>query len=261
MTFIEELKNSDIWDKMQHISLEEMKTVRLMSRIDTKYVAHQDMLIPILQHAMDNNYMVQYTSHALNAYDTTYFDTEDLSMYVMHHNRKLHRRKIRCRTYTANDTSFLEIKDKNNCGRTKKTRILIDDTDVNYLRENKKVTEFIRKNTPYTFKKLIPALKTDFHRITLVNKNKTERITIDTNLLFSNLMTGINTELKDLVIIELKEDGRFVSTMSVILRELHVKPFHISKYCIGTALTNPDAKQNRFKRKIHLLNKIRNNYE
>lgn len=261
MAFLEELKKSDIWTKMRHISLEEMKTVRLMSRIDTKFVAHQNLLLPILQQAVENDYMVQYTSGALNSYDTTYYDTENLSMYIMHHNRKLRRQKIRCRTYTDTDTSFLEIKNKNNSGRTKKKRILVKANDVNSLRADENVIDFIKENTIYNFNALIPAVKTDFHRITLVNKNKTERITIDTHLTFENLMTGNNAELKDLIIIELKEDGRFVSTMSIILRDLHVKPFHISKYCIGTAMTNHDVKQNRFKRKLHFLNKIQNNYE
>jgi hypothetical protein len=44
--------------------------------------------------------------------------------------------------------------------------------------------------------------------------------------------------------------------MRQILRELRIMPFKISKYCVGTALTNPDAKSNRFKKKIKLLKKI-----
>ena len=261
MTFLDEIKISDIWNRMRHISLEEMKTVTLMSRIDTKYVTHQNMLLSILEQAVENNYMVQFTTSPINGYNTTYYDTEKLSMYLMHHNRKLHKHKIRCRTYVDSDTSFLEIKDKNNNGRTTKIRMLVKDTETGSLRADNKVIDFIKTNTVFNFLKLVPAVETDFHRITLVNDKKTERITIDVGLTFKNMMTGVNADLKDLIIIELKEDGRFVSTMSGILHDLHVKPFHISKYCIGTAMTNPHVKHNRFKRKLHFLNKIRNNYE
>ena len=260
-TFIDKLKKSDIWDRLHHISLEEMKSVTLMNRTDTKYVAHQRQLRAILEQAAAKNYMVQFTQSAVNGYDTTYYDTAALSMYLMHHNRKLHKHKIRCRTYTDCGISFLEIKDKNNSGRTSKIRMPVRNAATEKLRSDKKVLDFISNNTVFNFLRLVPTVKTDFHRITLVNDKKTERITIDVELKFKNLMTGNDADLKDLVIIELKEDGRFVSTMSGILHDLHVKPFHISKYCIGTAMTNPQVKHNRFKRKLHLLNKIRTNYE
>lgn len=261
MAFIEDLNKANIWDKMCHISLNEMKTVRLMSRIDTKYVTHRNLLMPILERAVEEHYMVQFMKSSLNGYDTTYYDTKSLSMYIMHHNRKLHRLKVRCRTYTDSDTSFLELKDKNNNGRTDKHRIQVYDTDVESLRHDKNVIDFIRNRSNYDFLNLYPVLKTDFHRITLVNPQKTERITIDLNLMFTNLITGKYADLKDLIIIELKEDGRFLSTMSLILRDLRVKPFHLSKYCIGMAMTNSNVKNNRFKRKLHLINKIRNDYE
>lgn len=43
--------------------------------------------------------------------------------------------------------------------------------------------------------------------MTLVNRDKTERLTIDTNIRFRNLHTGREQSLPDLVIIELKQDG------------------------------------------------------
>jgi len=38
--------------------------------------------------------------------------------------------------------------------------------------------------------------------------------------------------------------------------EAHVKPLKISKYCIGSALTTPDIKRNRFKAKIRKIEKL-----
>jgi len=38
--------------------------------------------------------------------------------------------------------------------------------------------------------------------------------------------------------------------------EQHHHPFKISKYCIGTALTSPNLKRNRFKAKIRKIEKM-----
>ena len=48
---------------------------------------------------------------------------------------------------------------------------------------------------------LLPTLETLFQRITLVNPDLTERLTIDTDLRFKNFRTGLETSLGDAVII------------------------------------------------------------
>ena len=257
MGFIKQLKSYDVWQQMRHISLEDMNSVRLMNRIDTKYVTHQRNLLPILQRAAEKNYNVFCETTVLNHYLSTYYDTPSLVMYTMHHNRRLHRQKIRCRTYVDTDVSFLEIKDKNNKGRTKKVRMPISCCSIENLRQKSEVADFISTHSPFVFSELIPALQTDFYRITLVNEEKTERITIDIHLTFNNCINGTDGALDDVIIIELKQDGRYVSTMRNILRELRIKPFRLSKYCIGIAITTPQVKANRFKYKLHLIDKLK----
>mgnify|MGYP007128717654 CR=1 FL=1 len=97
-----------------------------------------------------------------------------------------------------------------------------------------------------------------FDRITLVNREKTERLTIDTGLSFRNLSSGKEQSLPGLVIIELKQDGNIPSHAKACLSQLHIHPVSISKYCLGTLLTNPDAKRNRFKKKLTQINKLAN---
>lgn len=258
MSFIKELQESGILDRMSPISLDEMKTVRLMSRTDTKYVASERMLMPVLEKAAEFGYMVQYTTTALGGYNSVYYDTEALEMYVRHHNRILKRQKIRVRTYLDSGITFFEIKNKTNKGRTKKVRIPVENTDCKAVFDNAGAAEFLKENSRYTPEMLSPSLQTKFNRITLVNPQKTERITIDMNVEFTNFRNGTSKILEGLSIIELKKDGRYSSVMGKILQDFRIKPFKISKYCIGTVLTNPDVKANRFKRKIHLLNIIKN---
>ena len=261
MCYLEKLRNHKLWNSFEHISLEEMKTVTLMNRIDTKYVAHVGKLIPLLIHAHEAGFRVQFETAALNGYNSVYYDTDDIEMYTMHHNRKLQRKKVRMRTYLDSQTAFLEIKNKNNKGRTRKVRVRVKDNDMERIRLNPDMQDFIQTNTPYSFSNLKPTLQTLFDRITLVNHEKTERITIDVDLRFKNFITGESADLKPLTIIELKQDGNFPSKMRNILLDLRIEPFHISKYCVGTAMTNPEAKINRFKRKLHLINKTINKYE
>ena len=42
-----------------------------------------------------------------------------------------------------------------------------------------------------------------------------------------------------------------------MLRQLRIHPHGFSKYCIGSALTNPDLRQNRFKIRLRDTEKIR----
>ena len=58
------------------------------------------------------------------------------------------------------------------------------------------------------------------------------------------------------MIIELKQDGRADSEMKDILLRHRVKPVRVSKYCIGTTLTDDSVKHNRFKPKIRTIEKV-----
>ena len=116
--------------------------------------------------------------------------------------------------------------------------------------------DFVEAKSRYTWDSITPHLWTKFHRITLVNKAKTERLTIDMDLLWENVLNGQSKTFPNLVIIELKRDGNIPSKMTQIMMNLRIKPLKISKYCIGTALTTPGLKRNRFKSKIRKIEKL-----
>lgn len=245
------------------ISLEEMESVKLMNRIDTKFVVNLNQLPAILEKAQEAYFVQETAGIRLATYDTVYYDTDDLDMYIRHHNRQLVRQKIRVRQYVESQLTFLEVKRKNNRGRTKKKRIAIagfnpKGDDIGKGKEEVKIADFIENKSRYTWDVLSPHLRTSFRRITLVNKLKTERLTIDLNLEWTNLLNGTRMMFPNLVVIELKRDGNAFSPMLSIMQEERIKPLKISKYCIGTALTMPNVKQNRFKSKIHRIVKLLN---
>ena len=256
------LNISSLISEFSPISLDEMGSVKLMNRIDTKYAVPMSALPAILEAAKADYYAQEIDGKRIATYDTMYYDTPSLDMYIRHHDRQLVRQKIRVRQYVDSDLTFLEIKRKNNKGRTKKKRIavpgfsLLPSTIGHSKREDWSVEDFIAAKSRYTWSEITPHLWTKFHRITLVNKAKTERLTIDMDLVWENVITGEKKTFPELVIIELKRDGNVPSKMTDIMLNQRVHPFKISKYCIGTALTTPEIKKNRFKSKIRKIEKL-----
>lgn len=245
----------DIVQGMKPITLDEMSAVKLMNRIDTKYVVTEDQLRAILLGIKDSYYAQEVEGHRLSPYSTVYYDTPELTMYLIHHDRHLVRDKVRVRTYVDSHLTFCEVKHKNNKGRTKKKRIEVE--PIANILDNPEAAAFLAEKQPYPVSSLSPHLVTIFDRFTLVNYDKTERLTIDCNLRFENLRNGNTASMVPLAVMELKQDGRAHSLLKDVLFELRIRPFKVSKYCIGTCMTQPEVKQNRFKKKIRRIEKLK----
>ena len=239
------------------ITLEEMSGIKLMNRTDTKFVATIEQLHAFL-HAVHGQYYIQVKNgERLAFYHTTYFDTDDYKMYRMHHSGRQVREKIRVRTYMDTNDTFLEIKNKNNHGRTKKKRIIVGGVHTLHS-EKENVVPFLSKVAWYRLEEVSPVIENWFNRITLVNYGKTERLTIDFNLRFHHLKSDGRHELKRVAIIELKRDGNVPSPALDLLRETRIKRSGFSKYCIGSALTHSGLKRNNFKERLIMINKMEN---
>lgn len=234
------------------ISLTEMKSVRLMNRVDTKFVTTMPRLLQLLALARGEYFAQDVDGVRNSAYTTLYYDTPGLDMYIMHHNGCLGRQKVRVREYLDSHLMFLEVKNKNNHRRTRKKRIAIEEFNI----DGQAKCDFLQGLCWWDVDTLEPALRNWFTRITLVNKAMTERVTIDTGLRFHSFRSGIDTSLDQAVIIELKRDGNQPSPLLAMLRELHIHPHGFSKYCMGTALSNPGVKQNRLKPKLHYVDRL-----
>ena len=242
----------DIVPLFTPISLDEMDNVKLMNRIDTKYLLNIKQLPNILKIAQKDYRIVEIKGARIMGYESLYFDTPDHEMYIKHHNRKLNRYKVRIRQYLDSHEFFLEIKFKNNKGRTKKKRITVDGIHALNQAESK---DLLTRYSPYSFDQIAPVLFTAFERITLVNQQLRERITIDLNLDLHNESKKV--QIPYLAIVEVKrESSSSIEGFGRILRDERVFPKRISKYCTGTNLIYPELKHNRFKPKIQYLKKL-----
>lgn len=291
----EQLNDLAVWRRMPTLDLDRIAAVRLMNRVDTKYLVDERRCMELLERAADQYYVQIIDDCRACRYATLYYDTPQWDMYHLHHNRRLTRQKIRTRTYVETGVTYLEVKSKSNKGRTHKRRMALDRSLFAAAATDTAAADFLRREARYAPETLSPSLATRFVRVTLVNHAMTERLTIDFDLHFDNVraadggnkdmnscgdtdtigcgdngMTGMDNcfrpaaeashghtaSLGRLVVIELKQDALAPSPMKQLLAQLRVKPFKLSKYCIGEALTNPLVKHNRFKAKIRAIGKM-----
>lgn len=261
-------------DAMQPISLEEMSAVQLMNRIDTKFVTTKRQVAELLRRAQGLYYVQEVGGDRLSPYRTTYLDTPAHTQYMQHHNGRANRTKVRVRTYlSSGDLTFLEVKRKNNHGRTKKKRIRLDcgakahdeldwrttasgTVSIAGERTTVRADELVAQRTGLPLGEMSPVVENHFERATLVNIGKTERLTIDFNVRFRHPLTGRRGDVGDVVVIELKRDGNVFSPILSVLRDLHIQPTGFSKCCIGMAMTDETLKQNNFKQKLRLVARL-----
>ena len=235
---------NELLQHLEPITLEQMSSIRLMNRTDTKFVTSKDNLVRLLEMAQGKYYAQFNNDSRIANYMTTYWDTDNHRFFLEHQNGRAPRQKVRVRTYMDSDLTFLEVKTKNNHGRTKKKRVEVPSQEIEVQGTN---GEFVEALVHQGLNEMHPTVRNQFHRITLVNYGKTERLTIDYDVHFHNLETGNNANVGPLVIIELKRDGNVYSPVLDILRVLRIKPSGFSKYCIGSVMTNRNLKRNIFK--------------
>lgn len=234
------------------ISLEEMDKVGLMDRIETKFVLSLNDLPLILDRIKDYYKVVCIDDNVMLAYKTVYYDTDDLFFYHEHHRKRKDRYKVRFRNYVDSKITFLEVKHKKN-GRIDKQRIAVENE------------QFILDKEGESFLKSVNIHKDDLHvklsnsyqRITMVSNHSVERVTFDFSIKFK--YKDAKSELDNIVIVELKQPELSRETaIFKVLRDLQIKPYSVSKYCIGILKTHgtDNVKYNRFKKKLIRLNKI-----
>ncbi len=236
----------------QSISLQEVESKNLLDRQDIKFIFKLSQFPNVLKELQKNYNTLEINNNRIFSYKNVYFDTPDFKLYHLHHNGKLNRYKIRRRHYQESNITFFELKYKTNKDQTIKKRFeLLENND--YLEPELK--NHINDNYNINLNEYQSKLKIDYKRITLVHKEKNEKITLDFNISFINGKSSSN--LNKIVVAEIKQNKIFFGTdFSKVMNHYQIKPMTLSKYCTGIALTNPEIKHNRFKSKIIFINKL-----
>jgi len=233
------------------ITLQKMEEVNLLNRMDSKFVFEAAKLPGILAQLYSSYYVLEINQVRLQRYETLYFDTPQYQMYLNHHNKRLNRFKVRSRNYVDSGVTYFEIKIKNNKDRTIKKRN--KQPGVQEVITGKQ-EQLLTSCTNMTSGMLSPVLWVNFSRITFVNHEMTERVTIDIGLTFRSRVA--EHTYPGVVIAEVKQDRYGSSVVAGILHKAHIPGANISKYCLGIITLNKHIKQNNFKQKLRHFKKL-----
>lgn len=183
-------------------SLDALDAVQLMRRFDTKYVLPETWLPDLFETMAAHAHVLEVAGHVECRYDNLYFELPGEQFLQDHLRGKARRMKVRSRTYGSNGLTFLEVKARVPGGRTDKHRLscpggvsaALTTEQVDFLAGH--------LDDPHA---LEARLNGAFHRTTLVDFNRQERVTIDRGLeagLVGETMTPL---LKGLAVIEIKQ--------------------------------------------------------
>jgi hypothetical protein len=246
---------SEILQTFPGLSLKEMDAVSFMSRVDSKYIFPVSMLVAVLSDLAGDYKVLDINSQREFRYSTVYFDTPDYKFFNQHQTGKLERDKVRLRTYETNSLTYLEVKHKTNKGRTVKSRIRSNNAG---LPDDDGSRQFLQEKLAGANEFLHPVITSLFTRITLVNNNFSERVTVDFNLAYTN-NDGRRIELPNIAIAEIKRNRS--SNRSVffsVLKKNGIRQTAFSKYCLGAAILNGVSRKNNLKPILLKLKKIDN---
>ena len=243
-----------IVSELPSISLVDLTAVEFDSRVDTKFVFHQDKLVEYLEKVSADLVVLEVHGKRIFNYQNLYCDDAGFYFFQRHHSGFGNRSKVRVRKYSDEGPFYFEVKNKTNKGKTVKYRIpLMQFQDF----ETPETAYLTKEYTGFKFEELPNRTEIEYQRITLSNKGLTEKLTLDFGMKTQNQESKF--EFKNLVIAEVKQihyssRSAFIRT----LKEMKIYKTSFSKYCSSVALLNSNLKQNRFKKIIANVKNIAN---
>ena len=221
----------------------------LLERVDKKYVLHASVLLDMIDDLAARFDVLEIDSLRDFAYETCYFDDVDRSSYFDHHQGRRQRMKVRVRKYLDSGQCFVEVKLKGKRGITMKKRMpypvekfgTLDVSATKHLQKHYKMLYGQPFDHP-----LEPVLLMRYHRTTLVAREGSERMTIDSNIQFCS--GSDESWLDDNAFIVETKSANGNGLADIILKHHHQRPANsCSKYCIGMSVTGIVQHYNRFR--------------
>jgi hypothetical protein len=215
--------------------------LRLLSRLDTKYIAPRAGLARLLDSLAERYVLLTAAGAPAARYVTVYFDTDAQDFLNDHLRGRRPRHKLRVRHYLDRRVSSLEVKTRLPGGRTDKTQRAhefgsngLDDDEARWAQA------LTRAATP-----LRAQAWTSCQRLTLLHREHATRLTIDVNVALGS-GAGART-LHDRALIELKRDrSRAEPALSQALFTAGARPVNASKYVAAMLDAGAAARRARF---------------
>ena len=232
------------------VSLEQVLSVaELTTRDDVKYVIPVDTLptllprVPLQLAALDIGGLRTFD------YESVYFDTERLDLYRDHLQDRRRRYKVRIRSYRDSGDAMLEVKLKGRRGQTVKHRLDHDFSRRAELTHEGRafLDSVVSAAYGFTPPALRPVLTTAYRRATLVDLERSARVTIDVAL---SWFDGESSHCAEHVVLIETKSLSGAGPVDALLRSMGHRPLRVSKYCMGVALLHPETAANRWNRPL-----------
>ena len=235
-----------VLDDLDPIDVVELtERAALQTRFDRKYVIPEYAIDVLLRGLEPGSRVLQIGDERDFAYESVYFDTDDLTSYLGAARRRRRRFKVRTRTYVDSDLCWVEVKTRGPRGSTVKTRLPYDPSDRSTLTdEGLRFADEVLDGSPDG---LTPTLTSRYRRSTLYLPATDSRTTIDTGLVWTLTRTGATRAVDGLAVVETKTGSTPSSTDRLLWRYGH-RPVRISKYGTGMAALDPDLPSTPWRR-------------
>ncbi|RYV52329.1 polyphosphate polymerase domain-containing protein [Pengzhenrongella frigida] len=260
MTALELREAPDLADALTRfapIGLDELNDrAALQTRVDRKYVLPLADARDLLRRVSRDTRALQIDGARSFGYESVYFDTPDLTSYLLAAHRRRRRFKIRTRTYLDSAECWLEVKTRDGRGRTVKHRAAhpvgagaVLTAPGRTFAAEVLVDAAVMGGPAAGALDLTATLVTRYHRSTLYLPGSGSRVTVDTDLSWLD-DAGRCLELPELVILETKT-GSTASPVDRLLWSRGHRPTPISKFATGLAALQPDLPANRWQRVLN----------
>lgn len=229
------------------ITLEEtIDRASLQCRVDTKYLTDPVAVVNLLAELAGSFQVLQIQDRRAFRYRSEYLDSPGRDAYRAHLQGRRRRYKCRVRHYVDSGESQMEVKLTGARGETTKLRAPYGpDQSVGDC------ADFLATCVADAYglridRRLRPVLSVGYQRITLVSKTSPERVTLDNGLRFLDVATQRGRYLSEAHWIVETKTARGQGLANARLRAMHVQPVSLSKYVLGVALTNPEARASAY---------------
>lgn len=258
---------SQTLNNFQALTLSELNAqASFLKRIDRKFLLTTQEFWEFLEELKDDFHVLEISGKKVFSYDNIYMDTKDYLFYEQHQNKLKSRTKVRTRLYEDSQIAFFEYKQKIN-GVTQKFRYQFPaEEHGNMTKWKTRFFEWVWQSM-YQWDpqapKIFPAMKTKYNRITLVEKNGWERLTVDFNIQTLDLRDpdAQKVDLKNLVIIESKSLAKKCASLEILEKNHKSQASSCSKYSLWIVYAGLAQKYSTFKKTIDEIEKIKSEIE
>ncbi|QSB16525.1 polyphosphate polymerase domain-containing protein [Natronosporangium hydrolyticum] len=222
----------------------------LQTRTDRKYVLPIAELPDFLTAIGSRARVLEIDGTRSFGYESVYFDTPELTSYLLAAHRRRRRFKVRTRTYLDSHQCWLEVKTRGRRGSTVKHRHPYDPAHRAMLAPGRAFVDGVlagERLTDYHRLRFAPSLTTRYQRSTLFLPDSASRVTIDTELTCHDQAGEL--AVPHLAIVETKTSSA-ASDIDRLLRDHRHRPVRISKYGTGMAALHPDLPATPWRRTL-----------